>query len=553
MRISRRGALALLGAGAAVSPARAATTPVTFNHGVAAGDPLGDAMIFWTRVTPANGAAGPVSGRLLIATAADMKKARAVAVETSADRDWTVKADVSGLKPATEYFYRFEFGAVSSPVGRGRTLPVGPVKDVVLAVASCSLYPNGYFNTYGAIAALARVDAVVHLGDYIYEYGGPGTYGMDSAVANLRPHEPAHECLTLADYRIRHAQYKRDTQLQAAHARAAWIVVWDDHEVCNDSWKDGGENHNPGEGDWAMRKAQALKAYYEWMPIREPAAGRTAEMANRAFQFGDLASLLMIETRLTARSKPLTYAADLPIVDGQPDIAAFKAKWLDPERRLVGPDQMSWLAGELKSSLAAGRPWQIIGNQIVMGRVSSPDLRPALGEEKWATLLASLPKEYRGPVATLGKLGAVGLPYNLDSWDGYPVDRERMLGTFKAAGAHPLVLAGDSHAFWANELHDAGGALVAAEFGTTGITSPGAGDVIKDAPLNEGFMARNKEVVFNDHAAKGFILLTLTRDAAKADFIAMSTIVAPEFTSASLKTYTVTPVAGGGVSALAEG
>jgi len=188
----------------------------------------------------------------------------------------------------------------------------------VLAVASCALYPNGYFNAYGAIAGLERVDAVVHLGDYIYEYGGPGSCGADSPVAAQRPHDPPHECLSLADYRRRHAQYKADPQLQAAHARASWIVVWDDHEVCNDSWKGGAENHNPdtGEGDWAARKAAALKAYYEWMPIREPGPGRSAEMANRSFQFGDLASLLMVETRLTARSHQLSYGEDLPIVDG---------------------------------------------------------------------------------------------------------------------------------------------------------------------------------------------------------------------------------------------
>lgn len=551
MRINRRGILALLGAGAAASPARAAGT-VRFGHGVASGDPLSDRIVFWTRLT--TDAAGPATGRLLVGTSADLGTARSIPVETSADRDWTVKADVAGLKPATDYWYRFEFGGATSPVGRARTLPTGAVEEVVLAVASCSLYPNGYFNAYGAIAALERLDAVVHLGDYIYEYGGPGSYGMNSAVAGERPHDPPHEIVSLADYRVRHAQYKSDPQLQAAHARAPWITVWDDHEVANDTWQGGAENHDPdrGEGDWAARKAAALKAYYEWMPIREPGAGRGRDMASRAFQFGDLATLLMVETRLTARDRQLDYATDLTIVDGQPDIAGFKAKWTDPERRLLGEDQLAWLSGELTRSVAAGRPWQVIGNQIVMGKVSAPDFRAQLGQEKWDALVASLPEDYRSRVGRLAMLGAMGLPYNLDAWDGYPADRDRVLAAFRTAGASPLVLAGDSHTFWANELHDASGARVAAEFGATGITSPGAGDVIKGVPLNEGFAAHNKEVVYCDHAAKGFVLLSLTRDAAKAEMIAVSTILSTSYTAAPLKTYTVTPTAGGGVSGLRE-
>ena len=553
MAINRRGLLAMLGAGAGVAAGPAnATQPAlaTYLHGVASGDPLQDRVVFWTRVTTPDTL--PMSGKLLIGTSPDLKGARTVAVTATPERDWTIKADVDGLKPATDYFYRCDFDGHLSPVGRARTLPAGPTKDVVLAVASCSLYPNGYFNAYGAIAKLDRVDAVVHLGDYIYEYGGPGSYGDETDRGLHRPHDPPREIVSLADYRRRHAQYKTDPQLQAAHARAPWIVVWDDHEVCNDTWKGGGENHNPdqGEGDFATRKAAALKAYYEWMPIREPESGRAIEMINRSFHFGDLASLMMVETRLTARSHQLSYARDLPMVDGKPDAAAFKAKWLDPERRLMGPDQLAWLAGELKGSVAAGRTWQVLGNQIVMARVSSPDFRAQMGDAKFGEMVAGLPEEYRKPMAQLSALGAVGLPYNLDSWDGYPVDRERVLGACKAAGAHPLVLSGDSHAYWANELHDAGGARIAAELATTGVTSPGAGDIIRGVPLNQGFEDKNAEVVFTDHSAKGYILLTLSKAEAKAEYMAVSTILSEDYTVAPMRTFTVTPVAGGGVSGL---
>ncbi len=560
MTVNRRGLLALLGAGAgaAASPAKATTYNThIFTHGVASGDPLSDRVILWTRVVPTD-----PDGRKMVGVFVDVVAAadpgtvvKSLTAETGPERDWTIKVDVGGLQPGTEYLYYFTTGSVISPSGRTRTLPAGPTNDVVLAVASCALYPNGHFNAYGEIAKLERVDAVIHLGDYIYEYGGPGSYGMESAVAGERPHDPPHEIVTLADYRRRHAQYKSDPQLQAAHARAPWITVWDDHETCNNSWSDGAENHDPdqGEGDWATRKAAAMKAYYEWMPIREPAPSRTREMAHRAFHFGDLASLLMIETRLTDRDEQLDYGRDLPMVDGQPDIATFKAKWLDPERRLLSSGQMSWLNGELNSSVAAGRTWQILGNQIVMGRAAAPDFRAQLGDARWGEIVAGLPEDYRKPVARLSALGATGLPYNLDAWDGYPAERERVYGAFRVAGAHPIVLAGDSHAFWANELHDAGGTRVAAEFGATGVTSPGAGDVIKGVPLDQGFMTRNPEVKFTDQAAKGFVLLTLTKDQAKAEMIAVSTILSETYEAKALKTFTVTPTAGGGVSGLSEG
>ncbi|MDB5446443.1 MAG: alkaline phosphatase, partial [Phenylobacterium sp.] len=294
MRIDRRKALGLLGAGAAGpatarSPRRAqADAGATFPWGVASGDPLAEAVIIWT--------ASSMPGEVAWEVAADHGFQRIVrrgVSVASPDRSGAVKVDVRGLKPATDYFYRFRQAGETSPVGRTRTLPVGPTQDVVLAFASCSLFPNGYFNAYGAIADLPRVDAVIHIGDYIYEYGGAGSYGMDSAVASERPHEPFHDCVSLDDYRTRLAQYRRDPQLQAAHARAPWIVVWDDHETANDSWMGGAQNHDPKtEGDWSLRKAAAIKAYYEWMPIREPAGGGFAIW--RSFDFGDLASLFML-------------------------------------------------------------------------------------------------------------------------------------------------------------------------------------------------------------------------------------------------------------------
>ncbi len=565
MKMNRRGALALLGFGAAspvgaVTPAKTYAGGVSFLHGVASGDPLADRVIIWTRATPSDLKTTETIA-LRWDVAADPQFKRIVAqgqASTDASRDFTAKVDVTGLKPGTDYWYRFRRILAGKPqgdqaAGRTRTLPKGATKDVVLAVASCSLFPAGFFNAYGAIAALPRVDAVLHLGDYIYEYGaGPNDYGMAVGAKIGRTHLPPHEIVTLSDYRTRHAHYKTDPQLQAAHARAPWIVVWDDHETANDAWLGGAENHNPdkSEGDWAARKAAAMKAYYEWMPIRQTANG--LEGAWRSFQFGDVATLLMVETRLTARSKQLDYDTDLTMVDGKPDVKAFAAKWQDPSRRLLGETQEKWLAEELAASVKSGTSWQVLGNQVVMGRVAAPNLPKTMGAEKWAALQAGLPEFVQTRLAQTTALSAFDVPSNLDSWDGYPVERERLYAAFTAAKASPIVLAGDSHTFWVNDLHDADGKRVAAEFGASSITSPGFGDYLPQAPIGPAFMERNKEVVFCDAHTKGFVLLTLNKETAKGELIAVSTVLSPKYETRTLKTYAVKPAAGGGVEALSE-
>ena len=312
MSVDRRRALKLLGLGA-LSPAAASPisanpseTPTRFRHGVAAGDPTPSGLIIWTRITPrdpAHRSALPVAWA--VAEDPDFRRiaAKGVAI-ASIDRDFTVKVDVGGLSPGRDYHYRFRAGAEVSPIGRARTLVQGPQDKLVLAFATCAHYQRGLFNVYDAIARLHRVDAVVHLGDYIYEDGADPAGGAQATAERLgRIVQPQHELITLADYRLRHAQHKTDPDLQAAHARAAWICVWDDHESANDCWFGGAEGHHPKtDGDWGLRKAAAIRAYYEWMPIREPAPGRAAEAINRSFQFGDLASLIMLETRLIARS-----------------------------------------------------------------------------------------------------------------------------------------------------------------------------------------------------------------------------------------------------------
>ena len=561
MKMDRRGLLGLLGAGAAAgcaTPSAQASAPgaVAFLHGVASGDPSTTAAVFWTRVTPADATSGEIPVSLEVARdAAFTDKVRtSTGLTAEPARDFTVKHDLDGqgLEPGTEYFYRFIAAGVTSPVGRVKTLPAGSTADIALAVVSCQLYPGGLFNAYDAISRLDRLDAVVHLGDYIYEYGAEADdYGMVNGAALSRLPQPPHEIVSLDDYRLRHAQYKSDPDLQAAHARAPFICVWDDHEIANDAWTQGAENHQPeAEGDYAARKAAALRAYYEWMPIREPAAGRMHEAIQRSFHFGDLASLMMVETRLQARQEQLTYAADMTFTAGPdgaplPDAAAFEAKRNAPDRDLLGDDQRAWLGRELAASRAAGRPWQVLGNQVVMARVAGPDISRMATTEQIAGMLATLAPSVRRQVELSAALFKLGLPFNLDSWDGYPAGRERLYQTFRTAGVQPIVLAGDSHAFWVNELKDAAGERRAVEFGTSAISSPSPGDSLPAFPLGHALAQTNDEVVFCDQRSKGFVRLTLTRDEAHAELVAVSTIMAKPYETRVVKSYRVAREADG--------
>ena len=543
MRMSRRHALSLFGLSAAApGMARAAgyTGAVAFKHGVASGDPLADRVILWTRITPEAADAGSIAYSWKL-TPVDRRAggAKSGSGVTDAGRDYTVKVDVGGLDPERSYTYEFTANGVTSPMGRTRTLPTGSVKDVVLAVANCALYSGGYYNAYEAIAKLERVDAVLHLGDYIYEYA-PDGYGYETGKLLNRFPEPAKDCVTLSDYRIRHACHRSDAQLQAAHARAPWIVVWDDHETANDSYVGGAQHHNPAtDGDWNLRKAAAIKAYFEWMPIREPADHGFA--INRAFHFGDVASLFMLETRLTARDRQVTYDRDLKTgPDGKPDVAGFKVKLNDPTRRMMGPAQEAWLGAGLKASVKAGRPWQVLGNEVIMARVIPPDYRGAMGDARVEKLLAPLPDSARKRIDNTDRIAALGLPYGTDMWDGYPADRQRLYSLIRAAKANVVVVSGDSHAFWANELYDAptGGARVAVEFGAAGISSPGAGDDLKGFPVGDLLAKANREVLDSDHDAKGFVLLTLTKTEARGEWVTVSTVLDKAYTVSTLRTYT---------------
>ena len=531
MNFNRRSVLGLIGGGASVgisSLGKAqAVHDAQFLHGVASGDPAAEGAVIWTRITIEAMVIVDVPVQWHIAVTADAKPLKSGSALARVAADHTVKVEVEGLRPGRNYHYWFTLASGKrSPIGRFRTLTVGRSDRLVLALASCQLYPGGLFNAYADMAALPELDAVVHLGDYIYEYG-PDGYGGDIGKRIGRLPDPPHETVTLTDYRRRHAQVKTDPDLQAAHARAAFICVWDDHESANDGWIGGAENHDPAkQGDWASRKAAAMQAYFEWMPIRDPKPGRPWEAINRSFEFGDLATLAMLETRLLARSEQVAPKGSVP---GREQFPAMLAERARPGRELLGRVQQDWLADVLATSVGAGKPWQLLGSQVVMARVAGADLERELGTERFGAMLAKLPQAWRVRVRAAITGYRAGLPFNFDSWDGYPPARERLYQLFRRAGSRPLVLSGDSHAAWANDLYDDAKRLVGYEFGTTAITSPSYGSIL---PGLGAILAKvNPEVAFCDQDNKGYTLLTLTPKRVTAEYVTLSTVLAKPFTS----------------------
>lgn len=541
--ITRRRALQTALLGGAASCARAPElTPYTaiseppggfFPHGVASGDPGPDSVVIWTRFF--NEALSSISDERIVhwqvASDKDFKSVVAEGDKSArADGDWTVKQLVSGLEPGETYFYRFNMGEAYSPVGRTRTLPAGSLDKATFAVVSCSNYPFGYFNVYDLIARRDDLDAVIHLGDYVYEYGRDG-YGGEIGAKLGRNHEPAHEIVTLEDYRMRHAQYKADPSSQAMLAAHPLIAVWDDHETCNNSWEGGGDNHDAAtEGEWIDRKRAALQAYYEWMPVREPEPGKLREAIFRSYSYGDLLTVASIETRLMARAKPFEYDEVMATLKTPEDVANFKDVVLwDPSRDLLGAAQEQFISSTLSASVAAKQPWRVIANQVTMAGVVAPDLRPHVSEED----LVALEKDWP-PARAFVAASALGLPLNFDGWDGYPAAREKFYKLARDAGAQGLiVLTGDTHTWWANDLIAKDGAHMGVELGGHSVTSPSpyGGNFLGGKGAEYALLTNkeNKCVRYLSGENHGYISLEIGRESAKARFIAVDTIETPGY------------------------
>ncbi|CAL9607474.1 Phospholipase D [Streptomyces sp. enrichment culture] len=498
------------------APALAAEAPA-FLHGVASGDPLPDGILLWTRVTPTPEAV-PGSGlgpdvEVRWTVALDKAFTNVVAkgsVTATAASDHTVKADVRGLAPATDYWFRFSAGATDSPAARTRTAPAASaaVANLRFGVVSCANWEAGYFSAYRHLAGRGDLDAWLHLGDYIYEYG-TGEYGTRGTV--VRPHVPAHEILTLADYRARHGRYKTDPDLQALHAVAPVVAIWDDHEIANDTWSGGSENHTEGaEGTWAARQAAAKRAYFEWMPVRPAIAGTTY----RRLRFGKLVDLSLLDLR-SFRSQQVS------VGDGEVD---------DPERTLTGRAQLDWLKAGLTSS---DTTWRLVGNSVMIAPFA----------------VGSLSADLLKPLAKLLGLPQEGLAINPDQWDGYTDDRRELLAHLRAnAIRNTVFLTGDIHMAWANDVPVNAGtyplsASAATEFVVTSVTSDNLDDLVKvpegtvSAVAAPVIRAANRHVHWVDTDRHGYGVLDITADRAQMDYYVLSDRTEADATASWARSY----------------
>jgi alkaline phosphatase D len=523
---NRRDFIIGLGAGAAALPGlvRAQTAPSgVFGHGVASGDPEVNAVVIWTRVSPSLGSSVAVNWDVAqdAAFTQMLRRGRAIAL---AANDHTVKIDVRGLPAGARLFYRFSAGGQTSAVGKTRTLPMGALNEVKLGVFSCANYPAGYFHAYAEAARMSDLFAAVHVGDYIYEYPRGG-YASEGAASMGREVLPATELLALNDYRQRYAQYRTDVDLQALHAAMPWICVWDDHEIANDTWKAGAENHTPAtEGDFFVRRAAAIKAYYEWLPVRPPEPNRL-ERIYRSFTFGNLIDLHMLDTRVIARDQQLDYANYMGATGF--NSAAFGAAMADPNRQLMGAEQTQWLGNRLASGNAT---WTILGQQVLMGRMNIP-APLVLGQISFTNYSNLLFKAQTAPATLtpqdLATLAQPAIPYNLDAWDGYAVARETVLGMARAYNKNLVVLSGDTHNAWASDLADYQGNRVGIEFATPGVTSPGFEAYFpNENPLvvAAGLEQIIGPLVYAETASRGFMVVTATQAECRCDWVFVSNV-----------------------------
>ncbi|MBE3933768.1 alkaline phosphatase D family protein [Vibrio parahaemolyticus] len=501
---------------------------VSFVHGVASGDPTQTQVIIWTRVTTA---ASYVDVSWQVAS--DMEFLNVVqsgVFTTDTGRDFTVKVDVQNLNANSQYYYRFIVGEMMSEVGQTQTLPEDGVEKASMAVVSCANYPAGYFHVYREILnqhEQSPFDVVLHLGDYIYEYGTGGYASEDAAALGREPSKGA-ECITLDDYRKRYAQYRQDADLQALHAKLPMIAVWDDHELANDTWKNGAENHQDDEGSFIDRRAAAAAAWTEWLPVRENTFSNM--LIYRQFSFGNLVNLMMLDTRLVGRDKPLDYfSLSAPTMEA---IGGLVAQSRSADRELLGTEQLAWLMNEFNTHDAR---WNVLGQQVLMSRMELPSsVMTAMfqlftsTEEKKTEALLAVNTAITGYLAD-PSADPISLPYNLDAWDGYYVEREKVYQLAKASSGNFVCLAGDTHNAWASELKDVSNNPIGVEFATSSVSSPGLEEYLALDPVAIAQMEYTlphlvSELQWADIKQRGFMRVTFTADAAQSTWYLVSTI-----------------------------
>ena len=475
-----------------------------FYHGVASGDPLSDRVIIWTRITLpfdtrvawvnidspnaiSNSSVFDTTVQVAWQIATDTLFTNVVnsgTVSTDSSLDYTVKVDVTGLQPNSWYYYRFSNNGIYSIIGRTRTAPVGNVDSLRFAFFSCSDFQTGFFNAYHDIAHRNDIDAVIHLGDYYYEYQAGGSdYQGDTS----RLHPGDHDAFTLADYRLWHSMYKLDPDQRAIFQQYPWIQIWDDHDVANNSWYSGAQNHNSAtEGNWFIRKSAAFQAYFEWLPIREQAPDNDT-IIHRSFQWGNLLNFIMLDTRYEDRDSSL--GTGIPLTN---------AYLTDTNRNMIGPHQLAWFKTQLSDTTTQ---WKIIGNQVM-----------------------------------IAPLDAIGTALNGDQWDGYPAERKRVFDYIMQQNIHDVVfVTGDIHSSWANDLphpdstynSSTGHGSVATEFIGTSITSTATAITLPQSVIQLG----NPHIKYCEFTMRGYLLFDVNKQRVQGDFIHMSTTASRTYTA----------------------
>ena len=482
---------------------------VLFNHGVASGDPTHDRVIIWTKITKNTNKRinvnWQISNKEDFSNIIDKGLTR-----THSYKDFTVKIDAKiPLKYNAEpIYYRFIVNNIFSPIGTTKTLPISNPDKFNLAFCSCSNYPAGFFNAYREIALDSDIDVVLHLGDYLYEYGEDG-YATEDAKRLNRVVDPITEIVSLDDYRKRHALYKTDEDLQLLHSKKPIIPVWDDHEFANDSWKNGAENHTYDEGYFSTRKANALKAYYEWMPIRE---SKSKLKIWRKFEIGSLFQLLMLDTRSIYRDKQLNFDN---YFKGNEFNKKQYMKDLQKNRNLVGTEQFKWLEKNINNKFK----WSVIGQQILL----SPTVLPKIFSKLDKNLFPNFLHKYL-------KIGGMDIPYNTDSWDGYPKERNKLLKILSKSQSS-IVLTGDTHNSWISNLYNDMQNFIGVEIAAPSVTSPNSVDIFrsKTEDIDKDFIKYNKNLKWTNGSGKGFVKLSIESNQIEVKFIYVNTVKSRDY------------------------
>jgi alkaline phosphatase D len=569
-------ALSAVAAGSTLSAcgSSGSTRPAEFRYGVASGDPLTDRVILWTHARIAD-STETVNLRWQVATDATFASIVAWGRTTATlDHGFTVKVDATGLSAGTHYFYRFADNAGTvSVVGTTRTLPASNVSTVKFAVFSCSLYSAGYFNAYDA-AAKSDAEYAIHLGDYIYEYGSdPAKFGNADAVALGRVTAPANDIVTLDDYRTRYALYRSDASLQALHARMPFITIWDDHEFANNAYVGGAENHNSAtQGEWSTRKNIAARVYHEWLPIRTDASGDLLKIYRR-FDFGKLLTLHMLDTRIEGRDRQYDNYGDAD--GGISRYVSGLSTGSDAAHRMISATQQSWLTDGIGNSAAA---WQFLGNQDIMARMWFPasvlqaqntafasptaENQAAVGKSITDFLTAKATRAAAGASALTPTQTALldsgtnpRIPYNLDSWDGYPLSREAILQTVKAQGKQLVTLSGDSHNAWFANVTTLAGEKVGVEFAASSVTAPGFEAVglgalassldgsalvpqLGTAAIGAG-LGLVDDLSYADTIRRGYLQVTVSSSEVKGEYVFVDTVQSKTYAASIGRTISV--------------